>query len=50
MGSNYESPRLTTVGSVKDLTLGQGWQGWEDTFVLHIGRFTITLPAPGQLS
>ena len=50
MQSTYEAPSLTTVGSVKDLTLGQGWSGWEDTFVLHIGRFTINLPAPGTLS
>lgn len=44
MQKAYEAPRLTTVGSVKDLTLGQGLFGNDDTFVFHIGRFTITIP------
>jgi hypothetical protein len=45
----YESPQLTVVGSVKDLTLGDGWRGKDDTFVFHIGRFTISIPY-GELS
>jgi hypothetical protein len=45
----YESPQLTVVGSVKDLTLGDGWRGNDDTFVFHIGRFTISIPY-GELS
>jgi hypothetical protein len=43
MQKAYEAPRLTTVGSVKDLTLGQGLWGSDDTFVLHIGRFEIPI-------
>jgi len=45
----YESPQLTEVGSVKDLTLGEGWRGNDDTFVLTIGRFQISLEY-GELS
>ena len=40
----YESPRLTVVGSVKDLTLGDGWRGNDDTFVFHIGRLPDLIP------
>lgn len=43
MQSSYEAPRLTAVGSVKDLTLGQGWAGNDDTFVLHLGRITVSV-------
>lgn len=43
MQSNYEAPRLTAVGSVKDLTLGQGWAGSDDTFVVQVGRFTFSI-------
>ncbi|WP_165372810.1 lasso RiPP family leader peptide-containing protein [Pengzhenrongella frigida] len=29
----YESPRITEVGSVRDLTLAQGWNGNDDKFL-----------------
>lgn len=29
----YESPRLTTVGSLTDMTLGQGLSGNDDRFL-----------------
>jgi hypothetical protein len=45
----YESPHLTEVGSVKDLTLGGGWRGSDDTFVftIHGHQFSIQY---GELS
>jgi hypothetical protein len=33
---HYESPRLTTVGSVRSLTMGQGFRGNDDHFVLAV--------------
>ena len=45
----YESPELAEVGSVRDLTLGDGWRGNDDTFVFHIGRHTISITY-GELS
>lgn len=33
MQSTYEAPRLTAVGSLKDLTLGRGLRGNDDSFV-----------------
>jgi hypothetical protein len=45
----YESPELAEVGSVRDLTLGQGWRGNDDTFVFSIGRHTISI-SYGELS
>ncbi len=50
MQKTYEAPRLTTVGSVKDLTLGHGFSGWEDNFVLHTPWGNINIPLPGKLS
>lgn len=29
----YESPKLTVVGSVRELTLGKGWDGQDDRFL-----------------
>lgn len=45
----YESPQLTEVGSVKDLTLGEGIRGNDDTFVFSIWghQFSISY---GELS
>lgn len=40
MQSTYEAPRLTTVGSLKDLTLGKGLRGDDDSFVFF--GFEIT--------
>ena len=44
MHERYESPTLTQVGSVRDLTLGEGILGSDDSFVFHIGRITIDIP------
>lgn len=33
MQKTYESPVLTTVGSLKDMTLGEGRQGNDDRFL-----------------
>jgi hypothetical protein len=41
---NYESPKLTPVGSVRGLTMGQGILGNDDSFVFHIGSITIGFP------
>lgn len=35
----YEAPRITSVGSVSNLTQAQGWTGWDDHFLFF--------PAPG---
>jgi hypothetical protein len=43
-GAGYEPPRLTTVGSVKELTLGEGLWGNDDSFVFHLGPFEISIP------
>ncbi|CAM3429976.1 lasso RiPP family leader peptide-containing protein [Occultella glacieicola] len=32
----YESPMIQEVGSVRDLTLGEGWAGSDDTFLYFI--------------
>jgi hypothetical protein len=44
MHAQYEPPKLTVVGSVRDLTLGEGLFGSDDTFVFHWGPFQISLP------
>ena len=33
MQKAYEAPRLTVVGSIKDLTLGRGLAGHDDSFL-----------------
>lgn len=48
-GVQYEPPHLTAVGSVKDLTLGEGIWGSDDTFVFHWGPFNVEVPY-GNLS
>lgn len=30
LAMNYESPRIEEVGSVRELTLGEGWKGSAD--------------------
>ena len=45
----YESPQLTEVGSVKDLTLGEGFWGNDDTFVFTIWGHQISIHY-GELS
>lgn len=42
----YESPTLTEVGSVRDLTLGEGWNSWDDS----IQFFGFVIPLPGTPS
>jgi hypothetical protein len=38
MDTQYESPELKRLGSVKDLTLGEGLKGSDDTFLFfHYG-------------
>lgn len=44
MHEHYESPKLTPVGSVRGLTMGQGILGNDDSFVFHIGHITIDIP------
>lgn len=44
MHENYESPKLTTVGSVRGLTMGQGILGHDDSFVFHFGGIIIDIP------
>jgi hypothetical protein len=41
---HYEPPKLTTVGSVRGLTMGQGIFGSDDTFVFHWGPIVIDIP------
>lgn len=36
MQNTYEAPLLTTVGSLKDLTLGEGWSGNDDVLLWFI--------------
>jgi hypothetical protein len=36
----YEAPKITTVGSVANLTQAQGWNGWDDHFLFF--------PLPGD--
>lgn len=45
----YVSPQLTEVGSVRDLTLGDGFRGNDDTFVFSIWGHQITITY-GELS
>ncbi|WP_414690390.1 lasso RiPP family leader peptide-containing protein [Nocardioides sp.] len=41
----YESPKLTAVGSVRGLTMGQGFRGSDDHLVFTIpGWGTFDLP------
>jgi hypothetical protein len=42
--ADYEPPTLTVVGSVRDLTMGDGLWGHDDTFVFHWGPFEIPIP------
>ncbi|WP_156252160.1 lasso RiPP family leader peptide-containing protein [Pseudactinotalea terrae] len=37
----YEAPTMTEVGSVRDLTLGEGWAGNDDTLLYFIRYGTI---------
>jgi hypothetical protein len=41
---HYEPPKLTAVGSVRGLTMGEGIFGNDDTFVFHWGPFDISIP------
>ena len=43
MQEPYEPPELTAVGSVRDLTMGDGIFGHDDTFVFHWGPFDIPI-------
>ena len=45
----YESPELAEVGSVRDLTLGSGFWGNDDTFVFTIWGHQISI-SYGELS
>ncbi|MFC7494562.1 MULTISPECIES: lasso RiPP family leader peptide-containing protein [unclassified Nocardioides] len=36
MDTQYESPKLKQLGSVKALTLGEGWEGDDDTLLWFI--------------
>jgi hypothetical protein len=40
----YEPPKLTTVGSVRGLTMGQGLLGHDDHLVFHFGGIVIDIP------
>ena len=44
MHTHYEPPKLTEVGSVRGLTMGEGIFGNDDTFVFHWGPFEIPIP------
>lgn len=44
MQKAYVSPTLTKVGTVRDLTLGEGLLGSDDTFVFTWGPFDIEIP------
>ena len=44
MNEHYESPTLTTVGSVRGLTMGDGWLGHDDHLVFQVGRIVIDIP------
>ena len=44
MQAPYEPPELTAVGSVRELTMGNGIFGNDDTFVFHWGPFEIPIP------
>ena len=44
MHEHYEPPKLTKVGSVRGLTMGQGILGHDDTFVFHWGPIVIDIP------
>ncbi len=36
MSGIYEPPRLTTVGTLADMTLGEGWRGNDDVLFWFI--------------
>ncbi|HET6939551.1 MAG TPA: lasso RiPP family leader peptide-containing protein [Nocardioides sp.] len=38
---HYEPPKLTAIGSVRGLTMGEGIFGHDDSFVFHWGPITI---------
>jgi hypothetical protein len=40
----YESPKLTAVGSVRGLTMGQGFRGSDDHLVFTIFGYEIDIP------
>ncbi len=42
MNETYESPQLITVGSLKDLTLGEGWAGSDDVLFYFIRFGTLS--------
>lgn len=44
MHQHYEPPKMTAVGSVRGLTMGEGLFGNDDTFVFHWGPFEISIP------
>lgn len=44
MQKAYVSPTLTKVGTVKDLTLGEGLRGSDDTFVFNWGPIHLEIP------
>ena len=44
MHAQYESPKLTAIGSVREMTLGEGIFGNDDTFVFHWGPFHVSIP------
>ena len=44
MQTHYESPKLTTVGSVRSLTMGQGFRGNDDHLVFTVFGYEIDIP------
>ncbi|WP_169576492.1 lasso RiPP family leader peptide-containing protein [Nocardioides halotolerans] len=44
MHEHYESPKLTTVGSVRSLTMGQGFHGNDDHLVFTVFGYDIDIP------
>jgi hypothetical protein len=44
MHDHYEPPKLTSVGSVRGLTMGEGIFGHDDSLVFHWGPITIEIP------
>jgi hypothetical protein len=37
----YEAPRITEVGSLKDVTLAEGWDGYDDHLVFMDGHLHL---------
>ena len=44
MHEHYESPKLTTVGSVRSLTMGQGFFGRDDHLVFTAFGHDFDIP------